>query len=690
MTKKTSKAQTDVLRMPTAITRDFRPPQPEPGPLDRTTAERRQSLLLNMLRQIYQNARRAGATWIAVKTRDGGFRTSCDGQGEPDPSKLRHGDTRGEHGTRHTRLCEALTTSLGGPGMVITALRRTSLRVTAVSRSRNASADDRGTAKLQGWTVRIPAAGAGRDGKDYPHVKADTAIAEDAALLDGGTGTVTAVELGCSLPGLTADAGEIAAAARAAGGGLPLAATINGWKHPGNDYLGNCEESSVSSTVPWARIGITMHPWSEIQVYLDAHRKPGLQQAKIDAIFRAEPTNTNVCGIPTNLHLPVVAGNIALYRAMVDVSEPREARNTLLDHDTPKSRETLEKLYSESLRSILETVARYSDIVPFDTHDKARRHGVTLPEPSTIELMPWTGGTVRDAHPTGVYDLAGTPVPADKAIIVEVRSIDSTSALTLLAAASLRQREDEQHRAANPQARSGILPGDAILARPCTELAGYAAYDRVPRITNVEVLYTNAETQTRRPIETYRTNHLAWTTRVRHGRGPHRGMPRVPNITVKVTMTMFLAGTEDTNEPPIEIVEYWNTPFAIVDAGCRASPELGADEVLLAQGAERQLAAIRQDDEPETTATLARYLADWDTDRRASTHAEREQRLERMKMLASQLLAGSAETSRDRLEHELQRTAAAHADNRRPTEATIYYNPGTPGAEPVVTIKYED
>ena len=67
---------------------------------------------------------------------------------------------------------------------------------------------------------------------EHPHVTADKAVVEDVALLRGGTGTVTAVDVGPALSGATAEQHELALAARTAKHQLPLPVTINGCRLP--------------------------------------------------------------------------------------------------------------------------------------------------------------------------------------------------------------------------------------------------------------------------------------------------------------------------------------------------------------------------------------------------------------------------------------------------------------------------
>ena len=685
MAKTTSAKKAPPLKTPKGVTKQFRPPRPEAVPLETTSAGRRAGVLANMFQQIYQNARRADATRVEVTTETGAFTVACDGRGEDDPSNLRTGDTLGALGARNQRLGDALTKSTGGPGM-ITALRRTQLRVTAVSREPDAPY------RLQGWTVEMPPAPAGGRLDECPDAKARKANPADVKLLQDGTGTVTSVRLAGSLGGPTATAGELALAARAAARGFPLPTTINGCGSLNSDYLGNAERVWRSERIPWARIGVYKHEWTDIHVHTQAHHGPDLLQAKIDAVFTSSTggaANTNIAGVRTRLHLPVVATNDALYHATVDVIDIRKdwsARKTLFEREAPASRDILDELYRESLKGIFDLVAEHGDAVSIDTREEARRLGRGLPEPTDLTLTPWMGAGDGNAHQAGVYDPGGDPVSAEWALIVDLPGIDPGIAEALRAAAKLRQNHEET---TIPAARSRLLwrnSGKTILARPCSELAGYAEYDGIPRITGIEILYEDAETGRRRPIRNFRVNHLAWTTRVRHGGGPHRGLPRLPEIVMKITVRE----TEGANT--VETVEHWRTPFAVLpDRGPR-SREIGPDEVLLADGAERDLAALGRDEDTDETTTLARYLAGSHAVTLAGTREQACELIERMKLLATQLLGACAEANRGTLEHELQKTTAAYADNRRATEAHIRYDPRNPDAdaEPVVAIAYED
>ena len=671
----------DSLQMPQRVTRQFRPPPPESRPYGRTAAERRNGLLVNMFQQIYQNARRAGATWIEVETRDRSFTASHDGRGEPDPSKLRHGVTSGDRGAAEERLSEALRTGHGGPDMAITALRRGALRVTSVSR------DEVGR---RGWTVEMPPASPVPESQEHPHVTAGKAVIEDVALLRGGTGTVTAVDVGPALPGDTAEQHELALAARTAKHQLPLPVTINGCRLPSATSV-TSREAVPATRVPWARIGVAVHPWRYIGVPVEDRLKPGVQQARIDIALDENTANTYVFGVETTLFLPVVAGNYALYRALVDVTDPKAARKTLLEPNDPDSREARHELYTESLKRVFETIADHDDIVPFATRDKARRVGVDLPEPKDIELLPWTGGTARSTHAAGVYALSDDPLPGRRAVIVDVPGMDRATAAAFLAAAAL-QHERERHTP-GPQhhAARRIMTKDTVLAKPCAELAGYAAYDRIPRITSVEILYTDPETNTREPIDTYRVNHLSWTTRARYAKRPHRGLPRVPDITVRVTMKGPADDGAGTGRDAIETMEHWETPFAIVAAGRDGVAGLGADEVLLSDDAERLLATLtKPGGRHDRSRTLAEYLtASLQTDAGAP-HRTPDEVLETMQALSEQLLVGSDGARTARLEHALQRAMAEHGSRHRASHATVRLDPGTATAEPVVTVAYDE
>ena len=671
----------DNLKMPQRVTRQFRPPPPESRPYGRTAAERRNGLLVNMFQQVYQNARRAGATWIEVETRDGSFTASHDGRGEPDPSKLRHGVTSRDRGAPDERLCEALRTGRGGPDMATTALRRGALRVTSVSR------DEVGR---RGWTVEIPPASPVPESLEHPHVTADKAVVEDVALLRGGTGTVTSVDVGPALPGDTAEQHELALAARTAEHQLPLPVTINGCRLPSAASV-TSRTADPATRVPWARIGVAVHPWRYIGEPVEDRLKSGLQQAKIDIALDENAANTNVFGVATTLFLPVIAGNYALYRALVDVTDPKAARKTLLEPNNPDSRETRNELYNESLKRVFEAIAEHDDIVPFATRDTARRVGVDLPEPKDVELLPWTGGTARSTHAAGVYALADDPLPGRRAVIIDVPGMDSATAAAFLAAATLQQGRARPTPGPQHHAARRIMTKDTVLAKPCGELAGYAAYDRIPRITGVEILYTDPETNTREPIDTYRVNHLSWTTRTRYAKRPHRGLPRVPDITVRVTMKRPADDEAGTTRDSIETMEHWETPFAIVAAGRDGEGWLGADDVLLSDDAERLLTTLsKPSGRHDQSRTLAEYLAGSLQDDASAPHRTPDEVLETMERLSEQLLVGSEPARTARIEHALQKAMVEHGTHHRASHATVRLEPSTETAEPVVTVGYDD
>ena len=461
---------------------------------------------LDIMTELFQNARRAGATRIDVETSRNGFSVSDNGRGIADPAVLlRFGGSEWDTGT---------IVREDAAGMGVYSLAGMRSRIT--SRTRGPETD---------WTVELAPA----DYRGERTVEVLRPRAEEAAMIDGPHGTVIDVSWR-DAAGAPTDYGQhdyrlwtklrddpdggredaTRSAAERAGEFLPIPVHVNGDLVKQRGYL-----DGVVRTVTWRglRIGVSRKPLRD------------------DRSTSDEPDQgINVFGHVIEMELPKTQGLEHVYGARIDVMDCRELKIVLPARKEVVQTGFIQHMKDECERTILDQMARDGAATSFAVHQAGRMLGLDMAEPP-MRVAEWgppsTDGP--DFIPDYTSDSRVDPAALKETAVVVERpgSIRQTDAQLLAWAQE------------NGDAADGARPGRMRLLAHDERLAGYPEYDRLWRIVRMEVLCrTAADAGALSPrLHPDRMSFAAYVEyERRHPDGVPQILPRAKSIVLKLEL----------------------------------------------------------------------------------------------------------------------------------------------------------
>ena len=469
--------------------------------------------LTDIVTELCQNARRAGASLIAIESRDGELRIRDDGRGIANPAMLlRFGGSEWDPGTADRE-------SPAGMGIYSLA----GVVSTITSRSANHDRAWGVTLMPRHYRGEIPA----------PILDA----ADNATARLGATGCEVVMVLDQIEPDKYDRREErlerrIEAAVRY----LDIPVTFNGKPVTQEDFLTGTEKVE---TVDGLRIGIG---------------RPGkLNRPNPTSRFRSHSSNTNVFGQQVTTPLPTVKTLNDSWSVLIDVVDCPDLKVVL-----PARKEIVENDFSRRLhrtceRLILKHLAETGEPVSFDMGARAAELGVTIPPPE-MRLERWFPRTADDGgtQPPSPYKSNERTTPGTNGIIVEASAMHGDTGETgQMIAHAIGMDEDGD----GTRSDAGIT-----LFRNHPSLEGYPAYECLPKLTDVRALYTDADGAERDIRDHKVPEELAAKVKI-HWSNPGTSpavLPRVKRITVEAT----IAHTEDGRK--IESTRRWDIPFAFM------------------------------------------------------------------------------------------------------------------------------
>ena len=574
--------------------------------------------LHDMMTELFQNARRAGATEINVDTDGDILRIRDNGNGIPDPTLLlRFGGSE---------WAETTSQREDPAGMGLYSIAGTTATITTRT--------DRND---PGWAVTLK-----------PHhyrgeSAADVRTPHPATLKRlNNHGTEIAIDLG-TRP--RSDNGRDNPTAKqtveAAALHLPVAVRINGIQVDQTDYL-----ASALAIKTWKGLRIGVGRWNDTS-YI---RNTSDLERSTDINFFGQ----QLCG-----YLPVVTGLIHKYTTRIDVVDC-----PMLQAVLPARREIVTDDFTRSLRlecerTILRHLKETGEGVPFPTWKHAKTNlGIKLPTPE-IRLAPWHPAQAEDNgyHYQDPYESTHREIATTENLIVETEKHETRSTDQLL-----KWAMDGRCAVDGPRVYRQPRP-DAPrpkLFMPEHQLRGYEEYDAIPRITKIQALFRNNPEHALEEVEGTEppggTGKIT-RTRIEKPDAPDTVLPKVETIVIRIT----IAVTGETNT----IQKDYPIPFAFTDED-DAEPWT----VMLTKDVDQKL----------TVNTLTDILTDGFYHPN-DLESDPEQTIENfrtdMQNLALTLLSNDDERRRTMLAADAAETAHAYAPRNRETTIKLRYNAAT-------------
>ena len=504
---------------------------------------------LDIMTELLQNARRAGATRIDVETTRQGFTVADNGRGIADPAVLlRFGGSEWDGGT---------IVREDAAGMGVYSLAGLQSRIT----SRAGNPDS-------GWTVELGP-------EDYcgeRTVEVGNPDPNDVAKLNGPRGTVIDVRWG-DAAGSAVDYGghdytlwstlrddpdggrekATASATETAARYLPVPVMLN-WKHvQQDDYLEGV-------------VGI--HAWSGLRI--------GISRASLREAYKshAHATGINVFGHLIKMSLPEIKGLEHIYKTRVEVVDCPSLKVVLPARKEVVQNDFIERLKTECKQALLQEMARDGAKTSFAVFQAGRNLGLNMVEPP-IRLEKWqpesSDGTTW-YPPYGGDERIDTETLSESALIIDQpNSIDQANEQIL---AWAEEDSSPTHGSAECERMRFLAPNGS--------LAGYPAYDRLWRLVRMDVMCrpekgAEETSVALHPDRMSQTEHEAQMRK--HPDNPPPVLPRAESITVKLTMDRRL---QSGRALETRVIEY-PVPFALPGQTAYAGG------ILLTEDAERQI-----------------------------------------------------------------------------------------------------
>ena len=503
---------------------------------------------LDIMTELLQNARRAGATRIDVQTTREGFRVTDNGRGIADPAVLlRFGGSEWNAATVERE---------DAAGMGIYSLAGLRSRITSRSPTANG-----------GWTVELRPEN--YRGEREVEVEALTGDQLGSLSRYGGTridvcwrdAAGSATEYGSHDFRLwhhlrdDPDRGREEAtrsATRAAARYLPVAVRLNGGPVEQHEYL---EDVITEHTWRGLRIGVTRRP---------------IQGAHAD---EAHPAGINVFGHVIGWNPPQGKSLTDIYKTRVDIVDCPELKVVLPARKEVVQTEFLEQLEDECRLVMLKQMTAEQAPTPHHVFETGRKAGLDMALPA-IRLEKWEPETPFESTGYAPYSSKyRSAIDPDNDTVVVVPKPDAIEQTDGQILAWADENSTPTENAATIERRQ-FMTGDY-------QLAGYAAYDRLWRLAKLTVMCKIEGEAERIPAAL----HPAMMTDVEHGRHvaqnpdePPPILPRAKSITLKLNLER--QGAAD--DPERRTIEY-SVPFALPGATAYAGG------ILLTENAEDKL-----------------------------------------------------------------------------------------------------
>ena len=351
---------------------------------------------LDIMTELLQNARRAGATRIDITTTREGFTVADNGRGIADPAVLlRFGGSEWDSGT---------IVREDAAGMGVYSLAALHSRIT----SRTGSPDT-------GWTVELGP----EDYRGERSVEVLSPNQDDIRKLNGPRGTVidfrwgdaasSAMDYGSHDYRLWTklrddpDGGRqeaTASATEAAARYLPVPVLLNGQRVKQDDYLENT---------------VRIHTWNGLRI--------GVSREKLKESHKshAHATGINVFGHVIKMSLPDLNGLEHIYKTRVEVVHCPDLKIVLPARKEVVQNDFIEELKSECEQALLQQMANDGAKTSFAIFQAGRKLGLNMVEPP-IRLAKWEperiDGTTWDAPYEG-NDRIDTETLGESALIID-------------------------------------------------------------------------------------------------------------------------------------------------------------------------------------------------------------------------------------------------------------------------------
>ncbi len=504
---------------------------------------------LDIMTELLQNARRAGATRIDITTTRDGFTVADNGRGIADPAVLlRFGGSEWDSGT---------IVREDAAGMGVYSLAALHSRIT----SRTGSPDT-------GWTVELGP----EDYRGEHSVEILSPNRDDIRKLNGPRGTVIDVRWD-DAAGSAVDYGShdyrlwstlrndphggrekaTASATETAARYLPVPVMLN-WKHvQQDDYLKGV---------------VGVHAWSGLRI--------GISRASLREAYKshAHATGINVFGHLIKMNLPEIEGLEHIYKTRVEVIDCPSLKVVLPTRKEIVQNDFIERLKTECKQALLQEMARDGAKTSFAVFQAGRNLGLNMVEPP-IRLEKWqpesSDGTTW-YPPYGGHERIDTETLGESALIIDQpNSIDQANGQIL---AWAEENATPTHRSAEC-GRMRLLAGNG-------SLAGYPAYDRLWRLVRMDIMCRpeKGAEETSVALHPDRMSHSEHEAQMRkHPDSPPPVLPRAESITVKLTMDRRL---QSGRALETRVLEY-PVPFALPGTTAYAGG------ILLTADAERQI-----------------------------------------------------------------------------------------------------
>ena len=504
---------------------------------------------LDIMTELLQNARRAGATRIDVETTRQGFTVIDDGRGIADPAVLlRFGGSEWDGGT-------IVREDAAGMGVYSLA----GLRSRITSRAGNGET---------GWTVELGP----EDYQGERTVEVTSPDPDDLAKLNGPRGTVITVKWAGAAGSAVdyghhdyrlwgrlrddPDGGREAAtdsATETAARYLPLPVRLNGRHVEQHDYLDGV---------------VRVHGWAGLRIGVSRTAQKG------EFKRNAHATGINVCGHVVGMSLPQLEGLEHVYKTRVEVVDCPDLKIVLPARKEVVQNDFIERLKDECERALLQQMSSDGAKASFATFQAGRKLGLNMVE-APIRLAKWrpqsSDGTTWNVPYESVERIDAEALGESAVIVERPNSIGQADGQIL---AWIEENAKPTHRWVAGK-RMRLLAHDG-------SLVGYPAYERLWHLVRMKVMChpeTGAD-EVSAALHPDRMSHTAHQAHeLEHPDGPPQVLPRAKSITVKLEIERR---PQPTGAAETRTLEY-PAPFAF------AGETAYAGGILLTEDAERQI-----------------------------------------------------------------------------------------------------
>ena len=406
---------------------------------------------LDIMTELFQNARRAGATSISVKTTQNGFTIVDDGNGIADPAVLlRFGGSEWDSGT---------IVREDAAGMGIYSLAGLETRITSRTQNRKSWTIDLGPEDYRGErTVKVQAPD--QDALYKLDAKPGTVIT-----VNWQNATGSAADYGCHDWKLwnqlrddphTGRNGATQSAARTAGQYLPIPVWLNGLPITREMYL-----EDVRRVHAWAGLKIGISRWS---------LEPRASEQRL-------AIGINVFGHIIKTDLPSLRSLEHMYQTRVEVVDCPDLKIVLPARKEVVQNDFFHQLEDACKKALLTQIADEQALTSFNVFQMGRRAGLEMVEPP-IRLSEWSAPTNNSVCWHSPYK---DPLRIDTAGVAE-------TAIVVDEALQISERDGQVLAWVQQNARpSGRNTKPIRLMVADRQLAGYPGYDRLWQLTSMTI-----------------------------------------------------------------------------------------------------------------------------------------------------------------------------------------------------------